>query len=64
MKQGVSNLLEIEHSIKGSLELATFCDYYLRIAENGESFKFYNGKYIFFLKKIMTWKNQVNSCKL
>lgn len=37
MKHGVASLTKIDESIKGCLELATYCDYYLRIAENSKT---------------------------
>jgi len=37
MKKGVESLTEIEHELKGSLELALYCDYFLRLVENEEN---------------------------
>lgn len=34
MSHGVGHLMKIKHELKGSLELATYCDYFLRLVEN------------------------------
>jgi DNA-dependent protein kinase catalytic subunit len=36
MKHGVDSLKKIDHELKGSLELALYCDYFLRKVENEE----------------------------
>lgn len=42
MKHGLKNLLDTKHELKGSLELSSYCDYFLRLIEN-------DGKYSLFL---------------
>lgn len=37
MKKGIESLTEIDHELKGSLELALYCDYFLRLVENEET---------------------------
>lgn len=34
MKHGVSHLMKIKNELKGSLEMASYCDYFLRLIEN------------------------------
>ena len=34
MNHGVRNLSKIKHELKGSLELSSYCDYFLRLVEN------------------------------
>lgn len=54
MKHGLKNLLDTKHELKGSLELSSYCDYFLRLIEN-------DGKYClfsiqFFIHEIMPIK--------
>ena len=37
MKHGVDSLKKIDHELKGSLELALYCDYFLRLVENEDT---------------------------
>lgn len=34
MKNGVNHLMKIKNELKGSLELSSYCDYFLRLIEN------------------------------
>lgn len=36
MEHGVASLKKIDYELKGSLELALYCDYFLRLVENEE----------------------------
>lgn len=40
MKHGLECLTKSENDAKGSLELSLYCDYFLRLLENGNTFNF------------------------
>lgn len=42
MKHGVRNLSKIKNELRGSLELSSYCDYFLRLIENDGKLKIYN----------------------